>query len=115
MVGAGAWTGELVWTKGRVGGDEPPGDCAGNGTVKLGLGEGRFTTTLLRFDMPFGLGLRLLICDIGEVKPLRGPSRNGGRWSKGTGATTATESSPSLSSGSIASISAALSSTDGTA
>ena len=65
MVGAGAWVGELVCTVGRVGGDEPPGgDCDGTGreTVKLGLGEGKFAkTTLLRFEVPFGLGLRLLI------------------------------------------------------
>ena len=117
MVGAGACTGELVCTMGRVGGDEPPGgDCAcvGSGSVKLGLGEGKFASAMLRRFMPFGLGLRLLICEIGEVKPLLGPRDRGGRVSSGIGATTAIVSMPSTVSTSAVSISAALSRTDGT-
>lgn len=115
--GVGAWTGELVWTIGRVGGDELAEfvcevcDCRGKGRVKLGLGEGRLTRTLRRFDRPFGLGLRLLIWEMGEVKPLLPPRP---RDSKGMGATMAIESITSLSSMSDVRISAALSSTDGT-
>lgn len=122
MVGAGACGGELVCTSGRVGGEELPGagcaacaDCAGSETVKLGLGEGSVMMVLLRFERPFGLGLRLLIWEIGDVKPLLGPNESGGRESKGIGATTAMVSMPSLSSMSdVVRISAALSSTDGT-
>lgn len=85
------------------------GECIGSGRVKLGLGEGRLASMLRRFEVPLGLGLRLLICDIGEVKPLPPP------WSsKGTGATMAIESMPSLSSTSSVRISAALSKTVGT-
>ena len=111
----GACAGELVWTTGRVGGDElrdgdcDVWDCRGSGRVKLGLGEGMLTRTLLRFAV--GLGLRLLIWEIGEANPLAPPRPS---VSKGTGATMAMESMTSLSSMSEVRISAALSSTDGT-
>ena len=80
----------------------------GSGRVKLGLGEGRFMRTLLRF-VALGLGLLLLNCEIGEVNPLLPP--NGSRDS---GATIEIESRASLSSVSAVRISAALSSTVGT-
>lgn len=81
--------------------------------MKLGLGDGRFARTLRRFDIPLGLGLRLLIWEIGDVNPLPPPPPNPGR-SNGTGATIAIESIPSLSSTSCVRSSAALSNTVGT-
>ena len=107
--------GELVWIVGLEGdvlGASGPcdvEDCSGRGKVKLGLGEGRLSRTLRLCEVPFGLGLRLLDCEMGDVKPLPPPCS-----SKGTGATIAIESMPSLSSKSRTRASAALSSTVGT-
>lgn len=105
-----------IWTTGRAG-CEPllaaPVEVEaviGRGRVKLGLGDGRFTSILRRL-VALGLGLLLLSCDIGEVNPLP-PPPNG---SSDRGATMAMASSASLSSESAVRISAALSRTVGTA
>lgn len=111
----GAGGEELVCTEGRAGEAPKPDtpcefwDWRGRGSVKLGLGEGRLTRTLRLFEVPFGLGLRLLSCEMGDVKPLLPPGN-----SKGTGATMAIDSIASLSSMSRIRASAALSRTVGT-
>ena len=56
----------------------------GRGRVKLGLGDGRFMSTLRRF-VALGLGLLLLNWEIGDVNPLPPPPN----VSRGNGATIA--------------------------
>jgi len=56
------------------------GGMIGSDKVKLGLGLGKFIRTLALFapKAPVGLGLRLLMRDIGLVTPLRTPISGAG-------------------------------------
>lgn len=105
---------DMVWTIGRggdelfSGGPEEVVAVKGRGSVKLGLGDGRLTSMLRRF-VALGLGLLLLSCEIGDVKPLPLP-----KDSSEIGATMEIVSSDSFSSMSAVRISAALSRTVGT-